>query len=162
MLSQVIKIEVNGVELLGRLEETLPQWLKRFLMVPLNPSSIHEIVGWWEIRRIPYNLIIGGAGFVSLLLMLGFGSQVVAPGEDVIEPMALFFFGPLILIGANVCYTAGWVLESIPFKNYNGVIFPAYRWTFLAGILFSVGLLMVPGALWTLGYVIDLISKHVH
>ena len=62
-----------------------------FLGVSEQPQTWLAIIGWWELRRIPYNLIVGGVGFISLLLFFLFINLAheLQPGEDAIEPLAL-------------------------------------------------------------------------
>jgi hypothetical protein len=68
-----------------------------------------EIVLWWEIRRIPYNLVVGATGAISLVLVFLFltWSGELKPGEDLIEPLALI----AAPFAVNFCYTAGWIVE---------------------------------------------------
>ena len=58
---------------------------------------------------MPYNLIFALFGILSLLLFYAFISLTheLKPGEDAIESMALF----MAPIAANICYTAGWIVE---------------------------------------------------
>src|SRR6185503_20909678 len=72
--------------------------------------SATDIILWWELRRIPYNLIVGPTGLISLLLFYFFISRTNAlkPGEDAVEPIALLA-APVVM---NICYTAGWVVEG--------------------------------------------------
>jgi hypothetical protein len=60
--------------------------------VPEEPRPWWKIIIWWEVRRIPYNLIVGSVGFISLLLFFLFINLAheLKPGEDAVEPMALF------------------------------------------------------------------------
>jgi hypothetical protein len=72
-----------------------------------------EVILWWEMRRIPYNIIVCAVGLVSIFLMEVFGNAVVPPGEDFVEPMAMFLAVPLFLIAANLGYTLGWIVEIL-------------------------------------------------
>jgi len=87
--------------------------IRRFISwlftVPSEEANIGSIIRWWEIRRIPYNIVIGGIGIVSLMLFFFFidRSHVLKPGEDAEEPLALIA-APFII---NLCYTLGWMVE---------------------------------------------------
>jgi hypothetical protein len=70
-----------------------------------------EIVRWWELRRIPYNLAVGIIGSLSLVLMEIIGATIVKPGEDFEEPLAILFGSLAFGIFANVGYTLGWIFE---------------------------------------------------
>ena len=66
----------------------LMEWL---FTVPDGRRSAWSIIKWWELRRIPYNLIVGIVGVCSLLLFFFFISQSgeLKPGEDAEEPLAI-------------------------------------------------------------------------
>jgi hypothetical protein len=70
-----------------------------------------DAVVWWEIRRIPYNLIMAIAGIAALLVVLEVGSRLARPGEDFIEPVALLFGAVAYAIMANLFYTMTWITE---------------------------------------------------
>lgn len=82
-----------------------------YFFAPNEPRGFMEIVGWWELRRIVYNFVIGSVGLVSLILFFIFAeaSHKIPPGDDLVEPVALLF-APIFI---NVCYTAGEILELI-------------------------------------------------
>ncbi len=60
---------------------------------------------------MPYNLIVGAIGIISLFLFFVFISLAheLKPGEDAVEPMALF----IAPIAVNICYTGGWIVELL-------------------------------------------------
>jgi hypothetical protein len=107
------------------------------------PRSMWEIVRWWEIRRIPYNLLIGSTGILSLVLMVFFGSMAVKAGDDFEEPMGLIFFSVAFAITANVCYTAGWIVDLVLHRGEPS------RKLFRVGLIFSTVLALLPG-LWAI------------
>ena len=61
----------------------------------------YEIILWWEVRRIPYNLIMYFAGYLSFYI--GF----------VTIPLAYLVIG-LVL---NSIYTLGWIIELLHFNR---------------------------------------------
>ena len=77
---------------------------------PTPADSLWSIIGWWERRRIPYNLFLAAVGIPSLILFsLTMGaSHSVQPGEDAVEPMAVIA-APVL---ANIAYTFGWMVEG--------------------------------------------------
>lgn len=95
-------------------------------------------IGWWELRRLLYNGLVFLAGISSMLLVERFAH--VPPGEDVVEPLAVLFFG----FACNVGYTAGWLLEVLRLA-------PAHwrRLLFWGGTLLSMGVALLPGLLWS-------------
>ena len=70
-----------------------------------------EAIRWWELRRIPYNLIVGAVGIASVVVMELIGGTIVQPGEDFVEPLGLLLGVVLLGVVANVGYTLGWILE---------------------------------------------------
>ena len=98
-----------------------------------------EIIAWWEARRFRFNLYVGVVGVVTWLLVLVAGSAAVKPGIDFEEPMAMFF-GPLVYgFLANICYTFGWIADTV---FYRGI--PRTR-LYKAGVIFAVILTALPG-----------------
>jgi hypothetical protein len=112
-----------------------------------NPSgaafqlSRWEIVRWWEVRRIRYNLLVGVTWVLSLILMVFVGSMAVKPGDDFEEPMGLIFFSIAFAITANICYTSGWIVDLVRYRGEPS------RKLFGFGLIFSIVLAMLP-ALW--------------
>jgi hypothetical protein len=92
-------------------------------MNPLNRlfsggQGTEETVVWWELRRIPFNLIVGAVGLASVIVMELFGSTFIKPGEDFAEPIALLLGTILFGLIANVGYTLCWMMEGeIPFDE---------------------------------------------
>ncbi len=90
------------------LTRKVTDWL---FFVPEGDRSLRDIVFWWEVRSVPYNLIVGGVGLCSLILffVLIEVSGKLKPGEDAVEPLGLIV-APFAM---NICYTAGWVVEAL-------------------------------------------------
>jgi hypothetical protein len=72
-----------------------------------------DIVAWWEIRRIPFNILIGTVGIASLAAWLSIGSlplmteRVNSADAVGAEPLSVLA-APFLF---NLCYTAGWMAE---------------------------------------------------
>ena len=111
-----------------------------------------QIVRWWEVRRIPYNLLVGATGILSVVLMVFFGSMAVKPGDDFEEPMGLIFFAIAFGIVANLCYTAGWIVDLVLYRG------EPRRKLFRAGMTFSIVLASLPGAWGVCAWLITLFS----
>lgn len=73
------------------------------------PIPWWRIILWWEMRRVPFNLVIGICSVFSLVIFYWsiLGSGHLQPGEDAVEPLA-FIVAPVVF---NICYTLGWLLE---------------------------------------------------
>jgi hypothetical protein len=91
--------------------------------VPEGALDLRRTIVWWELRRIPFNLVIGVYGFLCLLLLYWGvqGSEDFAHGEDAVEPMALMA-APVVI---NLLYTLGWFVE-IPTRVLFRKLSPAF------------------------------------
>jgi hypothetical protein len=108
--------------------------------VPDRERTPSEIILWWESRRIPYNLIVGLFGLISLgIIALIEINSPYAMGTG-FPLLCIIFFG----LGANVFYTGGWIVELLargmskePSRNLGSQLL-------LAGLVFSVLLDFIP------------------
>lgn len=110
------------------------------------PLSNKQVILWWETRRLLFDLLLFLVGFLSLIGFEFLMEKVIPPGEDAIEPFALFFGVIVYAVMANLCYTMGWIVEL----GTRGVDPAAARrrgkWMFRAGMWFSGLLTSAP--LW--------------
>jgi hypothetical protein len=110
-----------------------------------------EAIVWWEARRIPYNLIVGSTGIVTCVVV---GVIAVAAQEffnsdfGVPDPPVFALFG-VILYGilANVCFTAGWIVELF-LRRFSPREADRFAISgFFYGVIFSVLLTLAPAVL---------------
>lgn len=95
----------------------------KLLAVGPEPRAWYQVILWWELRRIPYNLIMAGVGLLSMAVM-----AVNIP-----------FVYVLMAVGLNVLYTGGWLLELLGRALTRHPVrrrFGPYAW--LLYLLFSV------------------------
>lgn len=128
------------------------QYVKWLVAPPEKPPSWLQVIGWWEVRRIPYNLIIGAVGITSLLLFFLFIhlAQELEPGEDAVEPLVLVF-AP---IAVNILYTGGWLAElflRVVWREKSLDIGPIL---FKLGLSLSLFVAVFPSAFWLLTWII--------
>jgi hypothetical protein len=117
-----------------------------------SSSTRREIIAWWETRRLRFNFYVGIAGAVAWLLVLIAGSAAVKPGVDFEEPLAMIF-GPLVYVMlANICYTLGWIVDTV---SYRGM--PRTR-LYKAGVIFSVILTSLPGVWAVVAWLMTVIT----
>jgi hypothetical protein len=110
---------------------------------PDGAESHKEIFQWWESRRLAFNVWVGLAGIITWFTVLIAESAAVKPGVDFEEPFAMILGPPLYAIIANICYTAGSIIDGIFYKR-------APRPRLLQfGFWFSIFLTSLPG-LWAL------------
>jgi hypothetical protein len=116
--------------------------------------SRRQIIAWWEDRRFRFNLYVGIVGLVTWPLVAIAGSAAVKPGVDFEEPIAMII-GPFVFgFLANVCYTFGWIVDTL---SYRGM--PRTR-LYKAGVIFSVILTAPPGIWAVIAWVMTVITGH--
>ena len=119
-------------------------WLWR---PPSTPISSWGVVAWWELRRIPFNFVIGSYGVFCLLIFLWAitTSGRLPPSEDPVEPIALL----LAPFGINLLYTLGWIVE-VPARRVLPDLSPSFGPRLLMlGLILGVVLSTIPAAMWT-------------
>ena len=118
--------------------------------LPAKRRSPEVILGWWESRRPTYNLVVGGAGLLTLgtLEVLSW----LPPHLPLSVPwQAVVLYG----VCANVCYTFGFMFESLLARLWGNDVAPVGPTLFRHGLVFSVGLTLLPiGVAWV-GYLIS-------
>lgn len=113
-----------------------------------------EVIRWWESRRWRFNLYVGTVGIATWFLVWIAGSAAVKPGIDFEEPIVMII-GPFIYaFMANVCYTLGWLVDTIEFRGL-----PSIR-LYKAGVVFSVVLTAMPGVWAVVAWLITVITGH--
>ena len=115
--------------------------LDKLLQVETKDRNIVQIILWWELRRILYNIIVLIAGIISLFLMLFFASNKIKleAGEDFIEPISFIIFAFL----SNVFYTLGWITEIFTERSLD-----YGRKMFKTGLYFTLICMFIPPLIW--------------
>ena len=99
----------------------------------INPkSSSFELLAWWEERRLSFNIVVGGSGFLGLWVYDSYELIYYYP-EIVLE---IIIYALIV----NAFYTLGWSLEllrihykftSLPLDRIKEVLY-------YSGIFFGV------------------------
>lgn len=112
-----------------------------------------DIIVWWEVRRIPYNLVVGVWGAICLLIFIWSvnASGHVAPGEDAIEPLLL----PFLPIAVNICYTTGWPVEIVLRRLRSDLNPKLGEFLFRAGLVFSLAVISLPAVVWSVIWLVS-------
>jgi hypothetical protein len=76
------------------------------------------VIGWWEARRVPFNLLVGATGLVTGVIAFA--------------------------LAANVCYTGGWVAELIVRKTWPNQAEQIGPISFALGLGFAVLITLLP------------------
>ena len=87
------------------------KYLDRLLEVPSDDRNTFQILLWWELRRILYNIIVLAFGIICLMIISAIVN--VRSGEDLVEPLAIIGFGIL----CNLGYSLGWLTEIFRKKD---------------------------------------------
>ncbi|WP_165072845.1 hypothetical protein [Paludisphaera rhizosphaerae] len=118
----------------------------RWLFAPQADPTPRRTILWWEVRRLPVNLVVGAYGVVCLAIFFWglSGSGELKPGEDAVEPLALLA-APIMF---DVCYTLGWVVEALARRSHPDL--PRWLGPLLMalGLAFSLAVVTMPAAFW--------------
>ena len=122
--------------------------LDKLLQVKTKDRNIFQIIFWWEIRRILYNVILLIAGIISLLLLMFFSLNKIKleAGEDFIEPISFILFAFL----SNVFFTLGWITEIFVERSLD-----YGRKMFKTGLYFTLICMFIPPLIWLFVYLLD-------
>ena len=115
--------------------------VERYFFTPLYyPLGPVQVIGWWERRRLAYNVCVGAAGLMSLGAVV-----LLAPGPRSAMADAGLLIGALMYgLAANACYTLGWTVD-LALRRALGIRAPDLAPVMLRyGFVFSVGLTLVP------------------
>ena len=128
----------------------MPALARLLFPVPDVRRSPTTLLAWWECRRPAYNLIVGGAGIITLATL-----RVLSW-----LPPHLTFDAPLPLIivygvAANVCYTFGFALEALLQRLWGDDVAPVGPTLWRHGLVFSVGLTFFPIGLAWMAYLFN-------
>ena len=130
-----------------------------------TPETSWERIGWWEARRVPYNLIVGCVGLVTcavtliaaLAAAILFGKDFGLPNPPIFGILIIAFYA----LAANVCYTGGWICELVIVKLWPREADKFACRSFAVGLIFSVLLTLMPSILIVATGIFDL-TKHYH
>jgi hypothetical protein len=114
-------------------------------------DGVWNVICWWEARRLPYNMIVGLAGALSGLLILGnafvtervLGEPIGLSDPPVFAVIAVIAYGVM----ANVCFTGGWIAELLSRRVWGGRVDAFGEVALTLGTIFSVLLTLLPSAL---------------
>lgn len=118
--------------------------LTEFLFPEPARRTPGAILGWWEKRRLAYNVAVGAAGAISMVAITIVAS--IGQGRFFMPWQGAVAFGTL----ANVCYFFGPAAELLIHKLWGRTMLPTGPSLFRMGLTFSVGLALLPVLLLTL------------
>ena len=110
---------------------------------PAEVRNTASIFRWWESRRLTFNVIIGGAGLITLAAI-----KVIAMLPPLSMNVSMFWPGILAYgIFANLFYSLGFVTEAAMQRAWHDETPRVGPALFRQGLTFSVGLTLFPIAL---------------
>lgn len=130
--------------------------LAEFLFPAPARRSFPSIVGWWERRRLAYNLFVGAAGAVTLAGVTVL--SLVHPFQDgllVVPWQPVVAFG----VGANLFYSLGALAEWAVHRLWGRTVLPVGPALYRMGLTFSVGLALFPLMLMSLVTLVAMVVR---
>lgn len=110
---------------------------------------------WWESRRLFYNQVVGAAGLVTLA---GVSILSLLPPHAQPLPPAVALVGALVYGAlANGCYSAGWLVEMLARTVWGRQAPDVGPLLFRQGLIFSVGLTLLPLLLFSIAWVLRVV-----
>ena len=123
-----------------------------------------QIRRWWEERRLFYNKVVGWGRLSHMrpddLLQryLGvLGAYCRRGNRCARSPDPCTVWNIAYGIGTNICYTGGWILESLLTKSGTGDMSDFGIRAFSGGVKFPVGLTLFPAVLCRAVFLISLV-----
>ena len=172
MLILIVKNAMSGLNpgtyLHGRFERLRGSLLCR-RDTPI--TSAWAAIGWWEARRIPFNLIVGSAGILTSIVLgtVGLASWFLLDRDFGLPDPPLFAVFAVIIYGlaANLCFTGGWLAGLLIRKLWRHEADRFASLSLALGLVFSVLLTLTPGILVSAGglfrlarYLFGIIRNH--
>ena len=108
-----------------------------------------SLIAWWERRRITFNVMVGGAGLITLLFV--YLISFIPPSAHLPldwRPIAVY------AVLANVCYTFGWAIEALAQRIWGEKCPRFGPALFRQGLVFSMGLTLLPILLMSFVWVV--------
>jgi hypothetical protein len=118
------------------------------------------LLRWWEARRLKYNLVVGVTGVFSALTC---SALLAAPPHSSAPQLRMVLVAAAVYaLAANLCYSLGWLSEMaarIVWRERAPDMGPLL---FRQGLIFSVGVTLLPIILCGMSWVARVVSVFVH
>ena len=120
--------------------QATPTAVEKYFFTPrYYPRSVFSVIGWWERRRLAYNVCVGTAGLISLGVM-----ALLDPNPNAGSPFMPLLGAVIYGVAANACYTLGSVADLVA-RRTLGLRAPDLAPVMLRyGFVFSMGLSLLP------------------
>ena len=112
--------------------------------LPDQRRTALSLLGWWESRRLVYNQAVGLTGLFTLAVAWLIGPEGGLP--IAMMPQVALVYGVM----ANLCYSMGWGVEVAARLLWGRQAPRLGPLLFRQGLIFSVGLTLLPVLLMTM------------
>jgi hypothetical protein len=116
---------------------------------------------WWESRRLFYNQVVGASGLVTLgavSVFFALPPHTLGP----LSPLAILAGAVAYGIAANACYSLGWLADLAARMVWGRRAPNLGPLLFRQGLIFSVGLTLLPilliAAIWVIHVVLAIVG----
>lgn len=114
------------------------------------------LLTWWESRRPLYNGIVGTAGLVTVSWITLLSS--IPPFPEALPIAAAAIAAVVYGLAANACYTLGWGLEMLARAVWGREAPDLGPVLLRQGLIFSVGLTLLPAFVFTFVWLLHLVT----
>lgn len=116
------------------------------LFAPLayKPQETLNIIGWWESRRLFYNVVVGLTGLVSLVFLRFLCMNHIFNASALGGVLIMLWGAFCVAIMANVCYTAGCICDSFARHFWKDKAESFGPILFSLGLIFSLLVVALP------------------
>jgi hypothetical protein len=97
---------------------------------------------WWESRRLAFNKAVGAAGLTTLAGVWLFAA--LPPFSSIMSPFEMMIAAAVYGVVANGCYSLGFFTELLARKVWGRSAPDLGPLLFRQGLIFSVGLTLLP------------------
>lgn len=129
--------------------------VERLYPLPDYRRTPFTLLRWWESRRLLYNGIVGATGMLTLT-----GMWVISALPPFSDPLPLRFAAAgAVMYGimANFCYSLGWGTELLARWLWGRQAPDMGPVLFRQGLIFSVGLTILPLFLTVLAWIAHIV-----
>lgn len=116
----------NNISLLSHSSRSSSLWYQR---IPHEKETIWEIISWWEIRRIPYNVF----ALISIVLEMSFFDWLLDTSGNG-SPLVMILLLLIGFLGVNLIYMFFYFIDIFLRNQEKAPIYPLRSKLFLISL----------------------------